>query len=963
MQAFSRSSRALALATTMSALAALGPSAAAAQDLPTVPPSDYGRWETLGFGAALSPFGDWLAYPVSRVDEENELRIREIDGDSTHVVPWGSSPEFSPDGRWLSWSVGVSPDERERLQGADEPVRNSVTLFDTDTRDERSFEAISATAFDATGRFLALHGYAPEEPAGKGADLRVLDLASGAETTFGNVGAFAWSDSLSLLATAISTGEDAANGIQLYDPVDGRIRSLHASGSAYRGLAWREGSGDLAALRSEEAASSDDPEHEILAWRGLDSATPTALTLVEDADGIADDLEIVRHATPRWSDDGSMIAFGLRPDEDDEDDAGESGAGVAEGDDEEREGDSDEGDSDEGAARAPDDAEEPDLPGVQIWHTRDVRPYPQQKVQESADSRRTLTAVWHLDDDRVVQLSTDLLRPASLLEGWEAAIVRDDEPYPFGAMFGKPYSDAWRVDTSTGERTRIAERERYLWTSPGGARYLVYDGEHYRAGEVGADPGVGHILTESIPTTFTNTEWDTPTDMLPPHGFGPGGWFEGDESVLLYDEHDIWKVSLIGEPPVRLTDGAESGVTYRVAFIPDDDVPGLAADEPVYLTMHDDQTEKRGYARLNPDGTVESLVFDDLNISGLTKADSADVYMYRTMAFDRSPNLLVGGPDLADAVQVTDTNPFMSDYAWGRSELFDFTSDQGRELQAGVLLPANWNGEPVPTIVYTYEILTRGIHSFRRPSERDYYNFTAWTQHGYAVLLPDIVYTWREPGPSALSAVTAAVARAVELGYTQEDAVGLIGHSWGGYQATYLPTRTDIFAASVAGAPLTDFVSFMGQFHWGPGIPELTHWETGQGRMEVPFWEDPDAHRRSSPIHEVQNMETPLLMAHGNEDGVVDWDQATEFYNFARRAGKQMVLLVYEGEDHGFREEANQKDYHRRILEWFGHYLKGEPAAAWITEGIALDDLEDEKKRVATQVQDTEGEDEDEGSG
>jgi len=117
--------------------------------------------------------------------------------------------------------------------------------------------------------------------------------------------------------------------------------------------------------------------------------------------------------------------------------------------------------------------------------------------------------------------------------------------------------------------------------------------------------------------------------------------------------------------------------------------------------------------------------------------------------------------------------------------------------------------------------------------------------------------------------------------------------------------------------------------------------------MEVPFWEDPEAHRRNSPIHEVQNLETPLLMAFGNEDGTVDWDQGTEFYNFARRAGKQMVLLVYEGEDHGFRQEKNQRDYHYRILEWFGHYLKGEPAPAWITEGIPVTEQEEEAGRVA----------------
>jgi dipeptidyl aminopeptidase/acylaminoacyl peptidase len=923
---------------------------ATAQDLPTVPPSEYGRWESLGFGARLSPFGDWIAYPVRRVNEENELRIRELSGDSTHAVPWGASPDFSPNGRWLTWSVGVSPDEREKAEEADEPVRNSVTLLDLGSWTERDFDGVAARTFDATGRFLALHGYPPEEPAGKGADLRIVDLDTGAETTFGNVGEYAWSDSLSLLAMAIATGADDANGVQVYDAADGRIRSLHTSRSAYRGLSWREGAADLALLRTEEDASSEDAAHEVLAWRGLDGSSPTAFVLTEEAEGVEDGLEIVRHASPRWSDDGSIVAIGLRPepeDEDDDEDDDMDDDGESDDDGVEEDGDP------EGAGEDEDDDDEPELPGVQIWHSRDVRVYPQQKVAESSDGRRTLAAAWHLDDGHIVQLGSELLSSARLLEGWRWAVENDDDPYPFGAMFGKPYRDTWRVDVATGERTRIAERQRYLWASPGGTRFLTFDGEHYRAAEIGADPGLGHILTESIPTEFANTEYDTPTDMLPPHGFGPGGWFEGDEAVLLYDKHDIWKVSVTGAPPVRLTDGAESGVIYRVAFLPDDDVPGLEADEPLYLTMHHDETEQRGFARLMPDGTVESLVFDDFLFTGLAKADSADVYLYQTMAFATSPNYFVGGPGLAGAPRVSDLNPFMSEYAWGRAELFNFTSEEGRDLQAGILLPANYEGGPVPTIVYTYEKLTPQIHRFRAPSERDYYNFTAWTQHGYAVLLPDIVYTAREPGPSALASVRAAVAKAVELGYTQEDAVGLIGHSWGGYQATFLPTRTNIFAASVAGAPLTDFVSFMGQFHWNGGLPELSHWETGQGRMEVPFWEDPEAHRRSSPIHKVHEMETPLLMAHGNEDGVVDWDQATEFYNFARRAGKEMVLLVYEGEDHGFRQEPNQKDYHRRILEWFGHYLRGEPAPAWITDGVALDDLEEEKRRVATKESDS----------
>ena len=79
----------------------------------------------------------------------------------------------------------------------------------------------------------------------------------------------------------------------------------------------------------------------------------------------------------------------------------------------------------------------------------------------------------------------------------------------------------------------------------------------------------------------------------------------------------------------------------------------------------------------------------------------------------------------------------------------------------------------------------------------------------------------------------------------------------------------------------------------------------------------------------------PILMEVGDADGTVDWHQGIEFYNFARRAGrKDFVLLVYPGEDHGLRKKENQIDYHRRIQEWFGHYLKGEPAPKWMSEGM-----------------------------
>ena len=902
-----------------------------AQDLPRVAPEDYGRWENLG-PALLSPHGDWIAYEVSRVDESEELRVRRLSEDSARIFPWGGSPGFSPDGGWLAWTVGLSPEETERREEEGDALREGAALLDLATGELREFESASGWSFDASGRFLALRGDPPGEPAGKGADLRIVMLATGSETNFGNVAEMAWSPSGSRIAMVIATGTDLGNGVQVYDAGSGTLQSVDASGARYRGLAWRDDAADLAALRSREDASAGGSAYDVLAWRGLDRG-PEMVVLGEGAAGIADTLEIVDRA-PQWSDDGAMISIGLRPREEDAADESRGAEGDETGMDE------------TGGPDVPED--EPDLPGLQIWHSRDVRIFPQQQAAEGRDANRTLLAVWHLNENRVVTIGSDLMADATLLHGWEFALEDIAEPYPFGAMFGRPYHDVWSVDVDGGERRRLQTRIRYEWPSAGGRWLVSYDGADYWSLDVAR--GDRHDLTSNLPTSFVNSEYDTPTDVVPPFAFGPGGWLEDDAGVLLYDKHDIWRVALDGSGATRLTAGAEAGVTHRVARLPDDDTPGADPGASLYLTLYDEKTEQRGYARLAPgwDGPVEALVFEDALVGGLARADSADILLYRAEAFDDPPDYFVGPFDQADAVQVTDINPFIAEVSWGRAELVDFTSESGRDLQAVLLYPTGYEaGTAVPTIVYTYEMLSPQMHRFIAPSERDYYNFTAWTQHGYAVLLPDIVYRARDPGVSALESVRAAVARVVDMGVADPDAVGLIGHSWGGYQATFLPTRTDIFAASVAGAPLTDFVSFMGAIHWNPGIPEVDHWETGQARMEVPFWEDPEAHRRNSPIHEVHNLKTPLLMAFGDDDGVVDWDQGTEFYNFARRAGKQMVLLVYEGEDHGLREEANQKDYHRRILEWFGHYLKGDPAPSWITDGVSLRDLEDEKRRVA----------------
>jgi dipeptidyl aminopeptidase/acylaminoacyl peptidase len=91
---------------------------------------------------------------------------------------------------------------------------------------------------------------------------------------------------------------------------------------------------------------------------------------------------------------------------------------------------------------------------------------------------------------------------------------------------------------------------------------------------------------------------------------------------------------------------------------------------------------------------------------------------------------------------------------------------------------------------------------------------------------------------------------------------------------------------------------------------------------------------RNSPIMKIHEMRAKsLLIEIGGEDPTVDMRQGVELYNYARRAGKNAVMLLYPGEGHGLGKKENAVDYERRILQWFAHYLKGEPAASWITDG------------------------------
>ena len=930
------------------AIAAAWAAEASAQQTPALTPDDYGQWETLG-QATLSPDGLWLAVGISRVNDQDELRIHRTDSDSVVVVRFGRSPRFSEDGAWLAYAIGISPDEREALQERREPVRNDMGLLNLRTGEQETIEDVSSFSFSGDGRHLALLRYGSEERESAGADAIVRSLASGASISFGNVGALAWRDEGHLLAMTVDAEDRVGNGVRLYDPESGRITSLDTGEAEYRGLSWREEAADLAVLKTYTDDEHEDTAHVALAWRNLDRGDGEALVFdPRESTAPLPGQRVVEHRSPSWSEDGSILFVGYQErivvpeDEGDGEGEGDEGEGDARGGDaggeEDAEGEEDEGEGGgegEGQEGEAGDDDDEERAGVEIWHSLDVDPVPQQRVRERQLRERNHIGAWHLDDGRFLMLGGDRADQTTLLEGGGHVLNRDETPYDVDAMFDQQFYDLYAVDARSGVESLVRERITLAaHGSPGGRYAIWFEGEDWWSHDL--SNGETRNITEGLGGTFVNLDLTPTREQMP--GFGLAGWTEDDEAVLVNDRWDVWEVRADGSGGRRLTAGAEDEVRHR-AVQPDPEAEAFDAGEPVYYSTYGQWTKKAGFSRARLGQEPESLIWDDASYgsfrAALMKAPDDDVFVFRRERFDDSPDYFAAGPDLGDASQVTRTNPFQDDYAWGRTELVEYENEWGRRLQGALTYPAGYEpGRRYPMIVYHYELLSQGLHQYQVPDPTRYYNQQIWTQEGYFVFRPDIVYRDRRPGQSNVETLRPAVAAVLETGLVDPERIGLIGHSWGGYQTTFFVTQDNLFASAVAGAPLTNLMSMYLSFYWNSGGTDARIFEISQGRMQVPWWEDWDSYFNNSPVHHIENLDTPLLMMFGTDDGAVEFNQGVEFYNAARRAGKHMVLLVYDGENHGLAEEPNQLDYQNRILEWFGHYLKGEPAPDWITKGV-----------------------------
>jgi dipeptidyl aminopeptidase/acylaminoacyl peptidase len=919
----------------------------------------------------LSQDGQWLAYRVSPLQGDGEVIVRSTTGDKEMKFPVGEGAggimAFSDDSSWIAIGTAPTRKEAQAAQKARRPVQNGVTLVNLATGDKTNITKIRRFAFNGElGGWIALHRYGPDAAAGgaaagaaagargggagapgaagdaprdtrpKGTDLVLHELKTGTELNIGNVSEFAFNKSGNQLAILIDAADQAGNGVEIRDMATGVISPLESDKAFYERMAWAEEGDALAVLKGHDDRGWKERLYAVVGFSGFGMGAPKKTSYDPAKDkAFPENMSISGNRTPQWTESRDAILFGIAA-INKVDRKGPAGAPGAE--------EAPAGETPPAAppaAAGPDTSERPDLI---IWHYKDPRLQSQQQVQETMDKQFSYLSIYRVAEDKFIRLADVDVRSVTPAPKDKWAIGSDVRAYELeGNLSGRSFRDVYAINMTSGDRKLIKKQLRWGYgPSQDGTKWFYYENRNFFVYDLAS--GAVRDITAGLPTSFVDVE-DDHNVVDPP--LNPMGWTSDSTALLLSDDWDIWKVPIAaGTQAVNLTmNGKKNSIRYRSRVRIDPDEKGIDLSKPQYFSAMAEWTKKQGFGILTPGKPgVKMLTWDDAAFNRLAKAKKADVWIYSRETVKDAPEIYVTNAALENDRKLTNMQSELAPFLWSSGAmLVDFKNDKGERLQASLTLPANYEkGKQYPTMVYIYERLTQGHNNFLRPSVPGTgFNIAYYTSNGYAVLQPDIKYYVNDPGMSAVWAIVPAVKAAIATGIVDPKHVGLHGHSWGGYQTAFTVTQTDIFAAAVAGAPLTDMISMYSLIYKNSGGTNGAIFESSQGRFTGGPWDLWDAYTRNSPVHWAKNVKTPLIILSNDKDGAVDFTQGIEYYDTLRRLGKPVVLLEYPGENHGLAKMPNQEDYMIRMKEFFDHYLMDKPAPDWLENGIPLLKIQD----------------------
>lgn len=264
----------------------------------------------------------------------------------------------------------------------------------------------------------------------------------------------------------------------------------------------------------------------------------------------------------------------------------------------------------------------------------------------------------------------------------------------------------------------------------------------------------------------------------------------------------------------------------------------------------------------------------------------------------------------------------------GRCEDWDFVSSRGDTIYGRYYLPPYFDeSKKYPMIVYYYGGCS--------PTSRNFdtlYPFHAYAAQGY------VVYVVQPSGATGFGQQFSArhvntfgdyVADDIIEGtkkfvnahpYVNGKKIGCLGASYGGFMTQYLQTKTDIFAAAISHAGISDHTSYWGEGYWGYSYSEVS------GANSYP-WANPELFVDHSPLYNADKIHTPLLFLHGSVDTNVPVGESIQMYTALKLLGRETALVVVDGQNHHIRDYSRRILWQNTIFAWFAKWLQDD--ASW----------------------------------
>jgi dipeptidyl aminopeptidase/acylaminoacyl peptidase len=499
---------------------------------------------------------------------------------------------------------------------------------------------------------------------------------------------------------------------------------------------------------------------------------------------------------------------------------------------------------------------------------------------------------------------------------------------------GSTKKNIFYIDSKTGKRITITKNLNGMpQISPTGKYVYWYDMDKkfYSTYQNGTIKPIG----KGIATSLYDEEYDMPS---PPTPYGIMRWHEKDSFVYVYDRFDVWKVDPAGVlNSENITGiGRKSKTSYRMIIL-DSEKKDVAHGETIFFRTFDELGKNSGIAsfKICCNEKPNQLQSGAFSIASVLKSKNSSAYLYTKETFLQSPTVFYSA-DFATEKRLSSINKQQAEYNWMTAELFTWKAYNGKTATGIVYKPENFDpSKKYPMIAYFYETLSDGLYSYLPPAPTpSRLNIPFFVSRGYIVLAPDIHYTDGNPGKSAFDYVVSGARALVKKGWVDSTKMGIQGQSWGGYQVAHIITRTPLFAAAWAGAPVANMTSAYGGIRWESGMNRQFQYEKSQSRIGATLWQKPQLYIENSPLFHLPTVKTPLVIMANDNDGAVPWYQGIELFTAMRRLNKPVWMLNYNGEAHNLVERKNRKDIQIREQQFFDWLLKGEKPAVWLSKGL-----------------------------